>query len=115
MDLEIELSPDSSFNINKWPETNKNKKSKYLMKDVPPMIDLTKHASATPKPIGNKNSYSLQPGILSPEMSSDDFVPFVQERDKLSRIIRVADKSMKQSDKMSPSSYRRQMKALIGN
>ena len=113
MDLVIELSPDSSFNINKWPETNKNKKSKYLMKDVPLMIDLTKHA--TPKPIGNKNSYSLQPGILSPEMSSDDFVPFVQERDKLSRIIRVADKSMKQSDKMSPSSYRRQMKALIGN
>ena len=39
----------------------------------------------------------------------------MQERDKLSRIIRVAARSMKQSDKMSPASYRRQMKALIGN
>ena len=40
---------------------------------------------------------------------------FVQERDRLSRIIKVADRSMNKSDKMSPANYRQQMKALIGN
>ena len=66
---QFELSPDSSFNIIKWPETKKNQKSKYLMKEGPPMIDLSKNSSVTPKLYGNSKTQSLQHGALPSEMS----------------------------------------------
>ena len=92
-----------------WPTSNKNKDSRYLIKDAPPFPDLTKNA--TPKPVmGATFSPMKDQSNFDPDCGS--FLPFVNERDKLSRIIKVADKTMR---KNTPQSAISKMKALHGN
>ena len=115
---------DSSFNIHKLP--NKNKPSEYQMK-YPKLPDFSKGNNiSSPKPthlatkqldsadlLSANNAISPTSGRL-PSIDTENFLPFIQERDKLQRLITDTEKSLK--GKLSPKAkHRHEMRSLVGN